>query len=386
MRLNKIIYIACLVILTSCVDRFIPETTGYDKVLFIECLLSDSPDLNPLIHISLSAPVVTEEGGKLTYKPVGFRGARATVLCSDGIRYEFHETNAGTYSPDKNLNIEYGKSYKLIVSDGDNNYESDYQQLRTSPQMDDISFKPVFQKRREDAEVIEGYRFYVSTHDSLQNESFYRWSMDATFRYEAPYSATHVWDGRTTIPASNRLIRTCWKSKNIPGTYIAKTTGLAENRIIESPLNFESQYGDELTIRYSLNVRQLSISESAYTFWENLKKLVSETGSLYETQPFRIEGNIHCISDPSVYVAGIFEVAGVSEMRTFVNKPTEFPVIPLECILMEVGGEDFPWYRLPAGSYVTEVEPGKFMTASPFCYDCRLRDGTLEKPPFWKDR
>ena len=142
--------------------------------------------------------------------------------------------------------------------------------------------------------------------------------------------------------------------------------------------------GDELSMRYSLNVRQYKISQSAMTFWENIDQLINQTGSLYQTQPYQVQGNIRCNSDSSYYVAGIFEIAGVSTLRVFVDKPVEFPVVPVRCLLMTVG-VDIPWYMLPAGSYVTEdIASKSFLTATPSCYDCRLRDGTLEKPPFWK--
>ncbi len=384
MQWNKIILLACALLTASCVDRFIPETTGYDEVLFIECLVSETHQYHSL-KISIAAPVVTEEGDKLTYKPRGVSDAQAWIIDSDAKTYPFSANGIGIYWCQEGFIPVPGKSYKLVVNHDGNTFESDYQQLKSSPPINSISFRQVVEKRSETGEVMDGYRFYVSTHEEGTEPSYYRWTADATFQYTVPYIATHIWTGSKTVTASNKLIRTCWKSKEIAGNYTAKTTGLTENKIIETPLNFESQYGDELSIRYSLNVTQYRISESAMRFWENVDKLINQTGSLYETQPFRIEGNIHCTNDPSFYVTGIFELAGESSMRVFVDKPEAFPVIPVRCLLLVVG-TDVPWYRLPAGTWVTEDSPGHFLTATPSCYDCQLRDGTLEKPPFWTDR
>ena len=96
-------------------------------------------------------------------------------------------------------------------------------------------------------------------------------------------------------------------------------------------------------IKYSLHAIQLSISESSYKFWYYLNKLINETGGLYETQPFRIEGNIRCTSDPEVNVAGVFEVAGVSELRVFAPRPDEFRVYSTKCELDTVGVPSLPW-------------------------------------------
>jgi hypothetical protein len=383
MRWNKLILLTILALTASCVERFIPETTGYNKVLFIECLLSNDTAIRPVVHVSLTAPVVSQAGGKLTYVPEKVSGASVRIECDDNTVAYFPQFGAGNYRASTDFKAETGKSYKLIIQIDDKTYESDYQKLNQAPPMDSISCRHVLQKRSEDGLIIDGLRFYASTQSSEPGPSFYRWTLDATFRYQAPFLSTHLWDGRYIKPATNILLRDCWKSKNISGIYIGNTRGLSENRIQEAPLNFESQYGNELTIRYSLNVKQYNISESAMDFWENVTKLVNETGTLYETQPFRIEGNIKCTSDPSIYVAGIFEVAGVSTLRIFVNRPTSFTIFPLECFLQQVGTRDFPWYRLPAESFVTEQSPNVYMTANQACYDCQQRGGTLEKPPFW---
>jgi hypothetical protein len=383
MQLNKIFLLACVLLTGSCVDRFFPETARYHEVLFIECLISDDTTSTSAVRISISAPIATEDSSKMIYKPRGVSGAQAMISSPDGF-FKCRETIAGTYELPTDFKVETGKSYQLHVFYNDRFFESDYQELRRSPPIDSVTYRHTVQKLSEDGEIVDGYRFFASTHDPGQGPSYYRWTLDATFLYTVPYNATHIWDGWKTNPASNKLLRTCWKSKKVSGIYLAQTIGLSENRVTEAPLNFESQYGDELSIRYSLNVRQYNISPSAMSFWENVDKLINKTGSLYETQPYQLQGNIHCTTDSTFYVVGIFEVAGASTLRLFVDKPTEFQVIPVSCILMTVG-KDIPWYVLPAGSFVTEdIIKKSFLTATPSCYDCRLRDGTLEKPLFWR--
>ena len=137
-------------------------------------------------------------------------------------------------------------------------------------------------------------------------------------------------------------------------------------------------------IKYSLHAIQLSISESSYRFWYDLNKLINEAGGLYETQPFRLKGNIHCTSDPDVNVAGVFEVAGVSELRVFAPRPTEFIVFSTDCPMDTVGVESFPWSDLEPGSYIYQPVLGVYMTGEGHCFICTLRGGTLDRPPFWE--
>ncbi|HBB91169.1 MAG: hypothetical protein A2X22_08945 [Bacteroidetes bacterium GWF2_49_14] len=386
MRRINLILLAATLFLGSCVEPFVPDTARYEDILAIECRISDDYTAPARLMISTAAPIVTEEGDRLTRQPKLVSGATAQILSRNGIIYPFTETAPGTYLITDQGSFVAGMDYKLIINYGGNQFESDFERLRPGCPIENIRASHIVNRIEEDGEVVDGYRFYVTSRDSGTEPAWYRWDMEATWEYKSPYTATHIWDGREQKPETNREFRICWKTKTINGLYIGSTSGLSQNQVIDAPLNFESQYGDELTVRYCLTVRQYSINPSAYAFWEIVDNLVNQAGGLYETQPFRIEGNIRCTTDPNLPVAGVFEVAGVSVARAFVDRPQEFTVVPLECVLSEVGTQDYPWFRLPVNSFVTQdTQTGKFLTASPACYDCRQRGGTLTKPPFWED-
>lgn len=382
MRLSSL-FIFISLITVSCIEPFMPETTSYDDVLFIEARITDDYRMPPLVKISRTAPIGSDQAS--ADYPVS--GADVYILSSDGSEYPFYESLSGEYLPvDINFSGEAGKSYKLILYHGGNTYESGFEELLISPPIDSITAAPGTEKRSETGDPVQGLQFYVSTHSDDPPPSYYRWMLDATFKYKVPFIASHIYDGSSPVYFDSRDIINCWKSYDINNIFISGTEGLTENAIVKAPLNFADQYGDELSLRYSLHVKQLRISRQAYEFWSDLDKLTNQTGGLYESQPFRLEGNIRCSSDPLVNVTGIFEVAGVSESRAFFSRPSEFEILTLNCEMVEVGTESMPWSRLSPGDYLFFMEgfPSAYYTSRIECFDCLSRGGTSEKPSFWE--
>jgi len=372
------------IIASSCIEPFTPGTTDYEKLLLIEGLITDNPMVPSKIRISRTVPLDRNaEGGDIW----GYgSGAIVSVVCDDGNVYPFTETLPGIYEEiAESLELEAGKLYKLIVQTTDGEiFESDFEPYQTSPPIDSITYTPEITKTSELGYDVEGLRFYANS-KSLDGKTLYlRWILDATYKYTVPLNSEYIWNGTSLDEFQNELFTVCWKDVNISGIYIGDSYGLTQNRVANAPLNFVSQYGDQLMQKYSLHAIQLSISESSYRFWYHLNKMINETGGLYETQPFRLSGNIQCTSDPDVHVSGVFEVAGVSELRVFAPQPREFRVYPTYCQTDTIGTEAFPWSDVAPGSYIFQPEEGLFMTGEDHCFICTLRGGSLDRPPFWE--
>jgi len=384
MRWSNILVIFALIGLGSCIDPFVPETADYDGMIFMECLFSDDSTEATLLYISKTVAIVASQRPNGSNIPEPVSGAMAYIVDGDNGYYPFFEPDPGTYRLVEELRPIEGQKYHLLVTIDGTQFRSTEEMLHPAAEVDSITYAVDRQQVLETMEVYEGYRFQVSTHEDHSEAVYYRWDMKATFQYTVPYEATHVWDGRQTRSSSNAHLRTCWKTKNIVGIFIDNTLGLVENKLTKTPLHFESQYGDALSERYALLVKQRRISKEAWTFWNDLDQLVNQNGGLYDIQPFRTQGNVFCVSDNPVYVAGIFEVASVTEKRSFFNKPAEFENIPVRCVMDTVGTEELPWDILPPGTWVTEdFYSGEFLTSFESCYDCTVKGGETNKPPFW---
>jgi len=385
MRLSSVIF-CLLLILASCIEPFIPETTSYDDILFIQARVTNDNQLPPGVFVSRTAPIGPDQEDAGDRWPVS--GADVYIICDDGLEYPFYESLGGKYLPlDTNFIGETGKSYKLILYYDGNTYESVFEKLPVSSPIDSITATIKSVKKSETGELVDGLQFLISTHKDSPPPSYYRWILDATFMYEVPFMASHIYDGYEPVFYYNPDITTCWISYDINGVFISSTDGLIENAVVNAPLNFVDQYGDELSLNYSLHAIQLTISKEIYEFWSDLDNLANQRGGLYESQPFRLEGNIKCTTDPSVNVSGVFEVAGVSEGREYFRPPSELDIFRLECEYELVGTQTLPWSILPVGAYLfyEEDEPhGWYYTSRPECFDCLARGGTIDRPAFWE--
>lgn len=385
MRLISVIITALIMVIfsPSCIEPFTPETTDYEEMLLIAGLITDNPMVPAKVTISRTVPLERNSSGGDRSES----GAIVSVVCNDGIVYPFGETLSGIYEYMLGaLELEQDKLYKLMVqTTAGEIFESDFESYKLSPPIDSITFAPEVVKTTELDFGIEGLQFYAHATSFYEEPLYLRWLLDATYQYSVPYFSNYIWNGSSLEEFQNDTIRVCWKNMNVTGIFIGDSYGFLQNRVTYAPLNFVSQYGDQLMIKYSLHAFQLSISESSYQFWYDMNKLINEAGGLYETQPFRLEGNIHCTSDPDVNVAGVFEVAGVSELRVFALRPYEFLVYTMHCQMDTIGGESLPWSALKAGSYVyAEPDDGLFLTAPDLCFNCTMRGGTINRPPFWE--
>lgn len=367
----------------SCIDPYTPDTFDYDEMLMIEGIIYDDPSMEARVTISRNIPLDRSED--YTYET----GAVVSIECDDGTIFAFDEAAPGIYkNPGMPIVPETGRRYRLRVETADQRiFASGYEPYIPASPIDSITWEPEINKSSEIGYWEEGYRFYANA-TGIDNKTIYlRWLLDATYNYSSPISTEHIWDGTEVSMYSGSEWTYCWKDIDVPGIFLGNSAGMTENNVLDARLNFVSQYGDLLMLKYSLNVIQLSISESAYQFWYDLKKMIDDSGGLYETQPFRLRGNVSCISDPGVQVTGIFEVAGVTKTRVFVPRPTEFNIYSWNnCELDTVGTPELPWDDIPAGTFVTELDPNEeiYATTSQLCYVCTLRGGTNIKPAFWE--
>jgi len=362
-----------------------PETARYDNMLFIECLLSNDTTSSQIVIISFSGAIRTEDEPASSIKPRDVSGAEVRVVRDDHESYYFEEFLPGHYTT-SNLVPEVGRAYQLIVVYDENVYKSEYETMLESPPIDSISVKHKVERVGDIGDFFDGYKFYVSNHRDQPGPSYYRWECESTYHFRVPFSATHIYDGSTQIEANNDALRSCWSTQSINDIFIGSSEGLSKDIIVESPIHFESQVGYELTRRYSLLVKQLALTKSAWTFWSDMLKQVNQNGGMFDTQPFRIKGNIRCTTDPEIFVSGIFELAGYSEKRIFVNRPIEFWVYPEHCQYDTVPQMDFPWEMIPPGSFLTyDDKAGVYLFSSPECFDCTQKGGVIEKPSFWEN-
>jgi hypothetical protein len=177
-------------------------------------------------------------------------------------------------------------------------------------------------------------------------------------------------------------MRTCWHTAPVNNIFTYSTKYIDKPELVGFPINYVSTVNKTLSIRYSLLVSQLSISEQAFNFWDALRQQNIEKNNLYSQQPFQIRGNIKNVDNTEEPVLGYFTVAGVSKKRIFINRP---PLIFHydECT-PDYEGMRFIRFE-PGPINIVDIDGTKAMGNSESCFDCRLEGGTLTPPPFWEN-
>jgi len=393
MRLTKYIIIIAIIMasINTCIDPYNPGDLKFENMLFIEAMITDDPESIPYVRFSYAFPF--SENNYEGEPVVSVTGATIFLENTKGNRAYFTELSFFPgwgwnypyyYLDDPSFTLEEGENYMLRIETTEGYiFESQYEKYLTSPPVEEVSYSYDNWETDETGESTDGYRFYVSSHADDGDPLYLRWMLNATYCYIVPYDAYYYWTGEMLLDSTNQKIKLCFSYEDIEGIYTGTSEGLAANRVSDAPLHGVSRYGDRLQIKYSLHVRQMRIPQSSYRFWNDLNSLLYETGGLYETIPFRLTGNIACVSHENISVAGVFELAGVTDKRIFVPRPVDFSIITERCIPYTIGTPELSWNNLAPGSWVME-EDGVYMTAPKTCFDCTARGGQTVVPPFWE--
>jgi hypothetical protein len=372
--MKKIFYILLfflLLLLNSCITQFTPQTSEDKEILVVEGLITDQPGTSN-IKLSKSLPL----GGSTAAKPLS--GYIVTVSDDLGSIVTFSEESEGYYTPPTSFRGEVGRIYTLHVNTNSvsNNlkYESIPVEMRAVPLIDSVFYEKLTLTSDGSSTPQEGCQVYVNTHDKSDQCKFYRWEFEETWEFILPY----------VVPNER-----CWISSNSDVINIKNTSVLAEDKINRFPLYLISNHSDRLKVKYSILVKQYSLNEDEYLYWEKLQNISQQVGGLYDIIPSSISSNVYSPDDPNETVLGYFSVSASTTKRLFIKDHFSGLVdLYKDCAQDTVfNGEPIAnlnntvWviidHSLPPPSY-------KVITYEKGCADCTVR-GSNTPPDFWKE-
>ena len=140
-----------------------------------------------------------------------------------------------------------------------------------------------------------------------------------------------------------------------------------------------------IKLQYSLLIKQHSLTNEIFIYWERMKSQSSDAGGFYESQPSSTTGNIYNLNDLNEKVLGCFYATQQQRKRLTVNENFDFDMPRFTCELDTVNslGElrtDFPYYLI-------SIDPmgmgPPYLWGDQDCFDCRLYGGTNVEPDYW---
>jgi len=376
--INQIIILLILLLFSSCITQFIPETTEAQELLVVEGLLTDQPEAN-IVKLSKSMPL----GKKSNVIPL----SGCTVYISDdlGNTTSLYQTEPGTYATDPSVfRGIVGRKYTLKIFTNGNtpqgySYQSLPMEMKPVPAIDSIYYtKLLLQPPTGALPSQEGCQIFLDTHDEADKCKFYRWDYSETWEFRLPFS----------YPINT----TCWITSGSSAINVKNTSILSENLIKGLPLFYISNESDRLKEKYSILVNQYSVNQDEFDYWEKLQNFTEEVGSLYDIIPASIPSNISCIENPAEIALGYFSVSARSSKRLMIDEYFSGIVNLYGDCVSDTIYNGAPISNLNVYTWILEDRrppgfnpPYQVITNIKGCADCTVR-GTKTMPSYWNDK
>jgi hypothetical protein len=386
MRRQFTLVILLLMLYNGCVEPFDIQDISTTDVLVIEGLLSTQYKRH---RVSVSR---TSSLNDRRFIPES--GAEVRIESSDGDEITLTEESPGNYETAETTG-EAGKTYTLFVTTHDGRqYASHEVTLTSGPEIASITANYSPQNDQGD-----GIQIAVNTEDPTGNARYYRWNYVETYQVQAPFPSNYIWLGGNNVIFRTHGIDTCWVTDSLKTILIKSTEGLEQDKVTAYPLRFIPGYSHIMLYKYSLLVQQFILTEQGYEYWNNLRIMNQNQGSLSDVQPGVLPGNIFSLTNERETVLGYFEACTVSEKRVFFT-PDNFysqgyalpkgirsscrELLPISAPELEIGKymETYSKEMLIRDSY--GFSPFAVFELMPrFCCDCTDLGPNI-KPSFWQ--
>jgi uncharacterized protein DUF4249 len=377
LRTCSLLLLLALLFSTGCKEKYEPSLKETNlSYLVVDGFLNNSADTT---FIRLSRTRKVSEGTKNT----GEQNALVTIEDLNGnVLYHFEEINSdGTYII-PGINLDAGNKYRLrITTSKGKQYLSDALTVVKTPPIDSISW----------SKNDKGVTIYANTHDSQNNTKYYRWDYVETWKYRAAYASTLKYENQMVVTRPfNEYFWECWRTVKSSQLLLSSSAKLTQDVISNYPVRFIEQNGYELSILYSILLKQYALTRESFEYLENLKKITEQTGSIFDSQPSQLTGNIHDVNDPDEPVLGFLTISSEETKRIFISNNEVLPwFLPFPCVEIEIIPpiqDSIDLYFGRYGYIPTRFDgyppKGVFATTA-HCADCRFGGGITAKPDFW---
>ena len=366
-------------LLAQCKQEYIPQVEENNtRQLVVEGYINSGPGATT-IQLSRSSDL---EDTVLTPE----FNAQVIVEGDDGSSVPLFENGNGEYIIGQ-LILDNAVKYRVHITTTDGKeYVSDYSPVKHTPVIDSITW------RKEN----DGVQIYVNTHDDQNAIKYYRWVYSETWEFHSAYHSglDYVRDPVTNAPvdlidrSDPEAIFKCWRTQQSTHIMLGSSEKLSEDKIF-APVRYIEPLGEELSVRYYIELTQYALSHDAYSFFQRVKKNTEQIGTLFDPQPSQLSTNIHCVNDTKEEVVGYVEVTDQQQAHIFITNDDVKPWFsPVPCSKIVVRNNPDTLQVIQYGylplAVLTYAGPriDKFEASGIECVDCTLR-GTNIKPAFW---
>ena len=388
-----ILWLSLVTATLSCVDEYtIPEATAteYEAEVVIEGRILAGEE--SVVHLSYTTPLNSEEATP------DILNAQIHVIGQNGYRSQAAEFDMedDCYVIDTR-ELENNTHYALEVTVDGDTYQSNFQPLLTSPEIDEVTWQ----------ENESSVSIYVSTLANKDDSRHFMWSFEEDWEFHAEVDIR-----------GNDTIRPIYVKKHYPdltetrnpyyygwmhdvsrNILLQSTANLSENRIENTKLHEIGIEDIRISYIYSILVKQWSLTDEAYKYFSIAKQYTEESEGLFSPILSDYQGNIACVSNPDKRAHGYVLASSVATKRIFIyeeefehmrsqySNPNCFPKNRDQMGADSWGDliASFPWLS----RWVIMAEDGNWSHPDAIlydwnCTDCQSTPGaTKKRPDFW---
>jgi hypothetical protein len=374
------VWFICYLFLAGCVEPYPPPISNSLVDFLVVDGYLDNTDGSATVALSRAIPLSSSSGSTPPE-----RDAIVIVEDSDGNSFNLVESEPGIYKQ-PSLPVVLGKEYRVRIKTTDEQeYVSDFVSAKSVPPIDSVTWAV--------SEDGSGVEISVTAHDDSKQTRFYQWTFEETYQYQSAYMSYYEKVGEDVVVIPNGApTYECWRTESSQNIIIGSSQNLAQDIIYKHPVTHLPRGTQKLADRYSIRVKQRSLSRNVYDYWFNLQQTTENLGGLYDPQPGQIIGNLANVDDPTNIVLGYFNVVSSTQKRIFIDfydLPRELQIKPdAGCVTDTVLLERLPTFNTFIYSLITQVYQGPVMIGYLYskkqCVDCRLQRGVTTKPEFWE--
>lgn len=386
--IRKIAYILFVSFLFGCIDEYkLPQdiTNNYQEELVIEGRILSGEE--SVFYVTRTLPL--SSGLDVSY----ISDADIFIIGQNGYR-----SPKAIYTDENKYIINTGKleldaMYAVEVYVDGETYQSEFQPLQTSPDIDNVSYKEC-----EDQTIS----FHVTTYGNEDSSRYYMWTYEEDWEFHADLNMFQtngiLFYNENTYPVSelgSNPYYYCWGQQQSYEIKIYTTKELSSNEVREYELQRIGLDDIRISYIYSILVKQWCLTEEAYEYFRLMKLYTEDSGGLFMPMPNDVRGNVLCISNPEVNVRGFVIASEVKEKRMFlyeadlklghsVYENCHWSTPPLNQANWQKSWMDQIMYggAVSIGELPTINETS--ILYSKECVDCRNTKGASKKrPDFW---
>jgi hypothetical protein len=378
MTLRNIIFtgIALIVPFWACKDKYIsPYTSPPTGYLVVEGYISGNARTTFTLSRSIPLP------GDST--PPAETHAQVQVEGSDNSIWPLAEQPGGVYTDSVTLNTQAQYRLRIHTTNGED-YLSDYVPFKTTPPIDSVSW----------TNGPNGVVIYVNSHDPANATRYYQWNWDQTYEYHSAeysyYEYSRAANNVYVRPDSDQIYQ-CWQNSSSTQILVSTSAKLAQDVISLYPIKRIPPDDIQLSVVYSILVRQYALTVDGYNFLTLMQKNTESLGTIFDAQPSQITGNIHSLTHPAELVIGWVSAGTVTQQRIFITRaqvPSNYEfqcgvkdtLLPIDTDLRKNFGFEFT----PVGGFFVGNTLVGYVSNFTSCVDCREAGGGInKKPSYW---